>query len=161
MRKDSIGAVYKRLVKALHPDLESDAVERASKIRLMQDVTVAYRRGDLHTLLRLELEWIGGAHADTARLTDEKLRAYTAILKEQAADLNAECLELRFHPRYAPLLIDGPMGLAVVADGPREVVRLDLVIETLRVGLERATSGQALDAVRRAIKEYRRRDVHR
>jgi hypothetical protein len=122
---------------------------------MMQDVTVAYRRGDLHTLLRLELEWIGGAHADTPRLTDEKLRAYTAILKEQAAGLDAECLELRFHPRYAPLLMDSSIGLAVVADGPREVVRLDLVIETLRVGLEQAASGEPLHAVRRAIKAYR------
>jgi hypothetical protein len=31
MRKDSIGAVYKRLVKGLHPDLESDAAEREKK----------------------------------------------------------------------------------------------------------------------------------
>jgi hypothetical protein len=155
LRKNSIGAVYKRLVKALHPDLESNPVERESKIRMMQDVTVAYRRGDLHTLLRLELEWIGGAHADTARLTDEKLRAYTEVLKEQAAELEAECIELRFHPRYAPLLMDGPLGLALVVDGPREVGRLEHVIETLRIGLESVTSGQALHAVRRAIKEYR------
>jgi hypothetical protein len=33
MRKDSIGVVYKRLVKVLHPDLESDAAERQKKIR--------------------------------------------------------------------------------------------------------------------------------
>jgi hypothetical protein len=155
LRKDSIGAVYKRLVKAFHPDLESDAVEREVKIRMMQDVTVAYRRGDLHTLLRLELEWIGGAHADTARLTDQKLRAYTEVLKEQASELQVECFSLRSHPRYAPLLVEGPLGLAVVVDGPREVVRLDQVIETLRAGIERMTSGQAWEAVRRAIKEYR------
>jgi hypothetical protein len=43
----------------------------------------------------------------------------------------------------------------VVVDGPREVVRLDQVIETLRAGIERMTSGPAWEAVRRAIKEYR------
>jgi hypothetical protein len=104
--------------------------------------------------LRLELEWIDGAHADTARLTDEKLRAYTGILNEQAAELEAECSDLPHHPRYTPL-VDNQFGFTVVIDGPREAVRLDHVIETLRAGLENVTSAGALHAVRRAIKEYR------
>jgi hypothetical protein len=43
MRKGSIGAVYKRLVKVLHPDLERDAAERQKKIAIMQEVTAALR----------------------------------------------------------------------------------------------------------------------
>ena len=43
----------------------------------------------------------------------------------------------------------------MVIDGPREAVRLDIVIEQLRAGLERVGSGQALRDVRRAIQEYR------
>ena len=58
MRKDSLGSVYRRLVKELHPDLEPDPAERERKSRVMQDITAAYAGGDLHALLRLELEWL-------------------------------------------------------------------------------------------------------
>jgi hypothetical protein len=155
MRKGSIGAVYKRLVKALHPDLESDDAERQKKIGIMQEVTAAYARSDLHTLLRLELEWIDGTHADAARLSDEKLRAYTELLKEQAAELEAECDTLRFHPRYAALIGDGPFGLPMLVDGPSEAARLDVVIEQIHIGVEHMASSEALREVRRAIQEYR------
>jgi hypothetical protein len=155
MRKDSIGAVYKRLVKVLHPDLESDATERQKKIRMMQEVTAAYGRGDLHTLLRLELEWIGGAQADAGRISGERLHAYTELLKEQAAELEAECDALRFHPRYATLIVDDPFGLPALIDGPSEVARLDVMIQQIRIGIEQMASSQALPHVRRVIQEYR------
>ena len=58
MRKDSLGAVYRRLVKELHPDREPDHAEREKKSRIMQDITAAYARGDLHALLQLELEYL-------------------------------------------------------------------------------------------------------
>ena len=70
-------------MKVLHPDLERDAAERQKKMRTMQEVTAAYARSDLHTLLRLELEWIDGAQADAARLSDERLQAYTEFLKSR------------------------------------------------------------------------------
>src|SRR5262249_9314653 len=95
LRKDSIGAVYKRLVKVLHPDLERDPVEREKKSRAMQDVTAAYARADLHTLLCLELEWIESAGVDAARLGADKLRAHAELLREQASELEAECDQLR------------------------------------------------------------------
>jgi hypothetical protein len=155
MRKDSIGAVYKRLVKGLHPDLESDAAEREKKSVLMQEVTTAYGRGDLHALLRLELEWIDGARGDTERLSDEKLRAYTELLKEQVTQLEAECRDLCFHPRYAPLIVED-VGGPFVIDGPREVARLDMVIEQVRAGIDRLASNERLQEVRGAIHEYRR-----
>jgi ABC-type transport system involved in cytochrome c biogenesis ATPase subunit len=155
MRKDSIGAVYKRLVKALHPDLERDAAERPKKIGMMQEVTAAYARRDLHTLLRLEVEWIDGAQADATRLSGERLRADTELLKEQAAELEAECHALRFHPRYAALIVDGPFGLPMLIDGPSEAARLDFVIEQLRNGIEHMASSHALHEVGRAIREYR------
>src|SRR5436305_2095545 len=42
LRKDSLGAVYRRLVKELHPDREPDQAERERKSRIMQDITAAY-----------------------------------------------------------------------------------------------------------------------
>ena len=139
----------------MHPDLEPDPAERERKSRVMQDITAAHTRGDLHALLQLELEWLDAAGSDAARLSREKLRAYTELLKQQATELEAEVQSLRLHPRYAPLLVDGPFGLPMVIDGPRELERLDTVIEQIRLALERLSSRDALEEVRGAIREYR------
>src|SRR5262249_8228623 len=73
VRKRSIASIYKQLAKALHPDLEPDENRRQRKVALMQELTAAYRKNDLHTLLRLELEWIQREESDLDRLTEEKL----------------------------------------------------------------------------------------
>jgi hypothetical protein len=155
LRKESLGAVYRRLVKELHPDLEPEPAERERKSRVMQDVTAAYARGDLHALLQLELEWRVPAGIDAARLSRDKLRAYTTLLKQQATELEAELQSLRLHPRYAPLVVEGPFGLPIVIDGPREMERLDAVIEQLDAALQRLSSTDALQEVRGAIRERR------
>ena len=155
LRKDNIGTVYKRLAKVLHPDLETDPVEREKKSRAMQEVTAAYTRADLHALLCLELEWIEGARLDAARLGTEKLRAHVELLKEQASELEAECYQLRFHPRYAPLIVDGPLGMPILIDGPREAAKLDDLIESLRIDVERLGSDEAITVVRETLHAYR------
>ena len=154
LRKDSLGAVYRRLVKEMHPDLEPDPAERERKSRVMQDITAAHTRGDLHALLQLELEWLDAAGSDAARPSGEKLRAYTELLKQQATELEAEVQSLRLHPRYAPLIVDGPFGLPMVIDGQRELERLDTVSEQIGLALERL-SRDALGEIRGAIREYR------
>jgi len=155
LRKDNIGAVYKRLVKVLHPDLEGDPVERDKKSRAMQEVTAAYTRADLHALLCLELKWIEGAGLDAARLGAEKLRAHVELLKEQAAELEAECSQLRFHPRYAPLIVEGPLGVPILIDGPREAPKLDDLIESLRIDVARLGLDEAITVVRETLHAYR------
>ena len=155
LRKDSLGAVYRRLAKEVHPDLERDPAEREKKSRVMQEITAAYARGDLHALLQLELEWLGGPSGDAARLSREKLRAYTELLKQQAAELADEGQSLQLHPRYAALIMEGPFGFPVVIDGPREVDRLDSIIAQIRSALERLSSRDALEEVRSAIRAYR------
>ena len=154
LRRDSLGAVYRRLVKELHPDLERDPVARENKSRVMQDITAAYTRGDLHALLQIEVEWLVPANGDAAGLSRDKLRAYTDLLKEQATELEAEMQSLRLHPRYAALIVEGPFGFPMVIDGPREVERLDGVIEQIEAGLQRLSSTEALQEVRGAIREY-------
>lgn len=155
LRKNSLSTVYRRLVKELHPDLERDAAERERKSRVMQDITAAYSRGDLRVLLQLEVEWLVPAHDDAFRLSGDKLRAYTALLKEQATELAAEMQALPLHPRYAPIIVEGPFGISTVVDGPQEVERLDAVIERIDAGLQRLSSDEALENVRDAIREYR------
>ena len=155
LRKNNVGAVYKRLAKVLHPDLEADPVEREKKSRAMQEVTAAYTRADLHALLCLELKWIEGAGLDAARLGAEKLRAHVELLKEQASELEAESNQLRFHPRYAPLIVDGPLGVPILIDGPREAAKLDDLIESLRIDVERLGSDEAITVVRETLHAYR------
>ena len=156
LRKGGIGGVYKRLVKALHPDLEPDPVLRERKSALMQQVTTAYARNDLHALLRLELEWMGGDHLDASRLSDETLAAYTALLKEQAAELEVACVELPFQPRYADLLDPDALATPVVIDGPATVERLTFAIDGLTAALARMAAGQAWHEVRNLIQEHKR-----
>jgi len=155
LRKDSLSAVYRRLAKEVHPDLERDPAEREKKSRVMQEITAAYAGGNLHGLLQLELEWLSGPSGDSTRLSLDKLRTYTELLKQQATELADEVQSLQLHPRYAPLLVDGPFGVPTLIDGPREVERLDTMTEQIRSALERLSSGHALEEVRGAVREYR------
>jgi len=154
LRKDSLGAVYRRLAKELHPDFERDPGEREKKSRVMQEITAAYARGNLYALLQLELEWLAPS-GDAARLSLEKLRAYTERLKQQGTELAEEVQSVRLDPRYAVLIVESPFGSPVVIDGPREVERLDTINAQLRSALERLSSRDALEEVRSAIREYR------
>ena len=73
VRKKSIASIYKQLARVLHPDLEPDPALRRHKETVMQQLTVAYHNHDLHTLLRLELEWIQREQSNLDRMTDDKL----------------------------------------------------------------------------------------
>jgi hypothetical protein len=121
----------------------------------MQDINAAYTRGDLHALLQLEVEWLVPAGGDAAGLSRDTLQGYTDLLKEQVAELEAEMQSLRLHPRYAALIVEGPFGIPMVINGPREVERLDGVIEQIEAGLQRLSSTEALQEVCGAIREYR------
>lgn len=86
----SIRAVYRQMVSALHPDREPDDDERLRKTALMQRVNDAYARGDLLQLLelQLQLEHIDAQHL--AKLDAERRRHYLRILKRQLSELERE-----------------------------------------------------------------------
>lgn len=149
LRKKSIATVYKQLAKVLHPDLEMDAGIRQRKVALMQDLTTAYRNNDLHTLLRLELEWIQREGSDLERLTEEKLALYNEVLKEQVRELDQEVAELPYHPRYQPIAVpDGPFGIRLRTNGPAEARLLDQTIASMEASMARIRTGESLDEVR-------------
>ena len=102
-KNKSIAGVYKSLAKVFHPDLERDAERRLEKEALMKQLTAAYKNNDLHTLLRLELEWLHKEESDLDKLSDEKLEIYNRALKEQTEELEAEIYITVQHPRYFPL----------------------------------------------------------
>ncbi len=84
-KEPQIDALYKRLAKMLHPDLEQDEGEKERKLHLMQTLTSAYETQDIHTLILLEEKWGDGS----ACIPDEALKKR---IKELPQDL-----------KYAPI----------------------------------------------------------
>ena len=156
LRNKSIASIYKQLAKVLHPDLEPDAGRKQAKGTLMQELTAAYRNNDLHTLLRLELEWIQREEGDVERLTEEKLSIYNQVLKEQVSELERELAELPFHPRYQPIVVPaGPFGIRLRTESPAEMRWLDETIASMEASIMRIRNAEPLDEVRDIIKAYR------
>jgi hypothetical protein len=155
-RAKSIASIYKQLARVLHPDLEQDPGLRQRKSLLMQELTAAYRSNDLHTLLRLELEWVHREEGDIERLTDGKLEIYNQILKEQADDLEREIYRLRGHPRYRPIAEERPFFESRVrTDGPAQARRLDSDIVDMEEGLHQLRSADGLQVLRHMIAAWR------
>jgi curved DNA-binding protein CbpA len=107
-RRRTIGAIYKQLAKVLHPDLEPDPEKRGEKLALMQQLTAAYRNEDLPSLLRLELEWLHREEGDLDRLTEEELKIYNAVLREQAGERQAGVRPLQLGSRGHALFPQHP-----------------------------------------------------
>lgn len=156
LRKKTIARVYKQLAKVLHPDLELDAARRGQKEVLMQELTVAYRNNDMHTLLRLEMAWIQREEGDIERLTDEKLAIYNQTLKEQVQDLERELHELPYQPRYQPIaVIDGPFGATIRTNGPAEARAMDEVNASMEASIRDLQSKDGLETLKAILRSYR------
>jgi hypothetical protein len=86
----SIREVFRKLASALHPDRETDPVERARKTTLMQRANQAYDEGNLLQLLELQLELEHIDQTHLAAIRPERLKHYIKILRGQVQDLDAE-----------------------------------------------------------------------
>jgi hypothetical protein len=86
----SLREVYKKLVSALHPDREPDAIERKRKTDLMQRVNQAYEKNDLLKLLELQLAIEQIDAQAIANLSEERLKHFNKILREQLSELAEE-----------------------------------------------------------------------
>jgi hypothetical protein len=153
-RKRSIANIYKQLARVLHPDFERDTEQQKVKVQLMQELTEAYRQNDLHTLLRLEMQWIENEGGDIERLTEEKLGVYATILREQVRALENRLRDLMFHPRYRPIMIfnDGPTRRMIGPDKARE---LDASIAAIESCVALMEDAKTADDVRAAIARCR------
>lgn len=155
LRRKSIASIYKQLAKVLHPDLERDAGRRQQKEAVMQQLTAAYRNHDLHTLLRLELEWIRCENGDLDRMTEDKLSIYNDVLKEQTIELERQLDEMVLHPRYQPVVVpDGPFDVCL-RDVAEEVRRSEETISSFESLLARMEAGDSFASVRSAIRGFR------
>jgi len=103
IKNKNIRSIFYSLAKVLHPDLEQNPVARAEKEEIMKKVTVAYEQQDLSTLLKLELEWV---HKETEHLeliSEQKLKIYIDVLKEQVNELEREKYAIYHNPRFAEI----------------------------------------------------------
>lgn len=80
-------AIYTDLVKTFHPDREQDPAEKERKTKIMHQITEAYEKDDLFELLRLRLEHL---NTDLQATTDEQLKYYVKLLKEQVKELEEQ-----------------------------------------------------------------------
>jgi hypothetical protein len=98
----SIREVYRKLASALHPDRESDPEERKRKTALMQRVNEAYSKNNLLRLLELQLELEHIDQNALDNLSEDRLKHYNKILKEQVSELDDEIMfvEMAFKERY-------------------------------------------------------------
>ena len=156
LRKKTLASLYKQLARVLHPDLELDPALKEQKQALMQELTVAYRNNDMHTLLRLELEWIAREEDNLERLTDDKLAIYNQTLKEQVADLQRELYELPCHPRYQPIAeFDGPFGVSIRDNGPAEARALDEGIASMEASIRDLQTKSGVETLKAIIQSFR------
>jgi hypothetical protein len=105
----SIREVYRKLASALHPDREPDPEERLRKTALMQRVNQAYDKNNLLLLLELQLELEHIDQSVVNNLSDDRLKHYNSILKEQLRELDQEMwhVEARFRHTYGiPPFVD-------------------------------------------------------
>ena len=88
LQKKGISSLYKQLAKLFHPDLEQDPIRKKEKEDLMKVLTHAYKTADLHTLLSLEITWLGQSKEHIKTRTDDQLKMYNKVLQKCHARRN-------------------------------------------------------------------------
>ena len=143
--KGAIRTVYRQLASLLHPDREMDPQAQERKTRLMGEVNAAYERNDLTTLLRLQLQV---AHVDPqhlARMSNDKLAAMSALLKEQLAALQGDVRQLQSQlTRELDLALDAQFSDEVWTQGLQRIqadrryalARLEADLQRIQQGSE-------------------------
>jgi hypothetical protein len=131
----SVREVYRKLASALHPDRESDSIERERKTALMQRVNQAYARNNLLELLELQLELEHIDQDALKNISQDRLKHYNAILKEQIQELDAEIahVEMDFKERfnYSPFERVSPKSIMITIKQDIAAMREDIhLLET-------------------------------
>ncbi len=103
-QKQDLSAIYKKLAKIVHPDLELDMQKKNEKEQIMKKLSCAYSSNDLHTILLIETEVMKKFTSSLQMPTsDEQLNNFNLLLKKQIVDLKIELKELIRQPKYAPI----------------------------------------------------------
>ncbi len=79
--------IYLELVKNFHPDQEQDEAEREKKTAILQEANAAYANDDFLALLELQIRLFQEKEEALSNTSDETLKYYNKILKDQLAQL--------------------------------------------------------------------------
>jgi len=160
LRERNIKTIYKQLAKTLHPDLEPDETLRKEKEVVMQQLTAAYENEDLHTLLKLELQWIYKESNHLSELSNDKISLYNDVLKEQVEELEFQLEMLPKHPKYMPMqrIAENENFSGVKIDLLREQKKLIQVIDDIKVSYENLKGSYAVFEIRGVIESWKLHD---
>jgi hypothetical protein len=83
-------AIYFRLIKKYHPDLQQDPNKQKEYTEISKLVTKAYKDNDFMTLLQLQITYLDDNELDATALADDMIMRYNKILQAQLSELNME-----------------------------------------------------------------------
>lgn len=81
-------AIYFRLIKKYHPDLQQDPAKQIEYTEISKLVTKAYKDNDFMALLQLQITYLDESESDATTLADDMLKRYNKILQVQLGELN-------------------------------------------------------------------------
>ncbi|MBK9448932.1 MAG: hypothetical protein IPN95_05880 [Bacteroidetes bacterium] len=103
LKAKSVRSIYISLAKLVHPDTETDELQRAVKEEEMKKLSAAYEAKDLPTLLRMEMEWMNKQSDHLGSIADDKLKLYVKVLQDQVDELETEKYMIGADPRFEPV----------------------------------------------------------
>src|SRR5262249_30845738 len=108
----------------------------------------------LHTLLRLQMQWIEGESGNIDDLTEERLSLYNGVLAGQVEGLEKRLQDMVFHPRYRPIFVWNNRRAETI-DGPDKMRELDDSITSIERAVRLIAEAKTSDNVRAAIAPLR------
>lgn len=142
----------------MHPDREPDPVERERKNALMQKLNKAYDSGNLLQLLELQLELEQIDPGALARLSEDKLKRYNGILRDQVQELDMELLYVAqdFKYRFGVEFFRKPTPAIVLRDLDIEISERTRDARAMQRDLRSLHELNALKAFLRAVRQAER-----
>lgn len=92
----SLRTLYRQLASVLHPDRESDPETKKRKTDLMSQANTAYGRGDLFSLLQLQIKADMTQNQIAATLARNNIYALTGLIEQRISALQQEIRDLEF-----------------------------------------------------------------
>jgi Tfp pilus assembly protein PilO len=161
IEKRTIRSIYMSLAKLLHPDTEMDEAIKKEKEEIMKEITKAYNENDLSSLLRLELQWVAKETDHLEKLTDDKLKIYIGVLKEQAKELEIEKAMQLNNPAFGAVLpFLGMSERSVLAAIVHEQKARAFYIEQVKNHRSALESGKLRAAIRDCIEVFYEADIY-
>ena len=96
LRKISFSRIYKDLMKAFHPDTETDKERKEEKEEISKKITVAYGNRDYFELLNLEAEYLSNQEERIQRMPKDQLAFYIKMLTNQKSEMQSQIDLLKF-----------------------------------------------------------------